>query len=75
MNTKNIKSVIIILLMLVNIFFIYSITELNIRTQNIPPEMIENAVSILGRNGVSVDKTAVPAKKPAAQKKALLPRN
>ena len=65
MNTKNTKSAIIILLMVANIFFIYSIITLNIRTQNLPSSMIDNAVNILGNRGFSIDRSVIPAKKPA----------
>lgn len=65
MNTKNTKSAIIILLMLANIFFIYNRIMLSVRTQNIPSSMIENAVNILENNGFYVDKSVIPAKKPA----------
>jgi len=64
MNTKNTKSAVIILLMIANIFFIYNIIMLNVRTQNIPSAMIENAVNVLGNNGFSVDKNVIPVKKP-----------
>ena len=69
MNTKNTKSAIISLLMIANIFFVYNTIMFNIRTQNIPADMIDNAVSILNGmslngDGFSLDDSAVPAKKP-----------
>ena len=65
MNIKNTKNAIIILLVIANIFFIYNIIELNVKTNNIPSAMIENAASIVNKNGLSVDRNAIPAKKPA----------
>ena len=65
MNTKNTKTAIIILLAAANIFFIYNIFRLKISAENIPPEMIENAVSVLARGGLAADKAKIPAKKPA----------
>ena len=51
--------------MVANIFFIYNRIMLTVRTQNIPPSMIEDAVNILAVSGLSVDKSVIPAKKPA----------
>ncbi|MCL2775017.1 MAG: hypothetical protein FWD71_16960 [Oscillospiraceae bacterium] len=64
MNTKNTKSVIIILLLVANIFFIYNIIMFDVRTQNIPSDMINNAAGILNNKGIFLDAGAVPAKKP-----------
>lgn len=64
MNTRNTKTAVIILLIIANIFFIYNILILKIRSENIPSEMIDNAVSILGKNGLIAEKSKIPAKKP-----------
>ena len=63
MNTKNIKTAIIILLIIANAFFIYSIVDLKIKSDNLPSEMIDNAVNILGENGFITPKNIIPAKK------------
>jgi len=66
MNTKNTKTAVIILLLIANIFFIYNILRLKISTENIPAEMIDNAVSILEKKGFLIDRSKVPGKKPAS---------
>ena len=55
--------------MAANIFFIYNIIMFNVRTQNIPSAMIDNAVNILNvrgksGSGFSLAEDSVPAKKP-----------
>jgi len=65
MNTKNTKTTVIILLITANIFFIYNITALKISSENIPSEMIDDAVSILARNGFAADRNKIPERKPA----------
>jgi len=64
MNTKNTKTAVIILLIAANIFFIYNIMRLKINTENIPSDMIDDAVGVLSRNGLAADKSRIPAKKP-----------
>jgi len=64
MNTRNIKTVIIILLVAANIFLISSIAVLNLRVQNIPSDMIENAVAVLRAHGVEADSGKIPARRP-----------
>ena len=64
MNTKNIKTVIIILLIIANVFLISNITVLNLRLQNIPLDMINNAADILKEHGIYADVKIIPVKKP-----------
>jgi len=66
MNTKNTKTAVIILLIIANIFFIYNIIDLKIKSENIPSETIENAVNILKKNGFVTDKSKIPVKKPSS---------
>ena len=65
MNTKNIKTAVIILLVTANIFFIYNIIKLRLSSENIPPEMLENAVNILARSGLIAERGDIPAKNPS----------
>jgi len=65
MNTRSIKTAIIILLAAANIFLIYNIAALNLRAQNIPADMIENAAAILKERGIDADAKRIPAGKPA----------
>jgi len=65
MNTKNTKTAVIVLLIIANVFFIYNIISLKINTENIPPEMIDDAASILAKNGFIIDREKIPVKKPA----------
>lgn len=65
MNTKNTKTAVIFLLIIANIFFVYNIIRLKISTEDIPSEMIDDAVSVLGKNGFIIDRDIIPAKKPA----------
>ena len=64
MNTKNTKTAVIILLIIANIFFIYSIMDLKIKSENIPSDMIDDAISILGKKGFIIEKSKIPVKKP-----------
>jgi hypothetical protein len=64
MNTRSIKTVIIILLVTANIFLISNIAVLNLRVQNIPADMIENAAAILRERGIYADIKNIPARKP-----------
>ena len=64
MNTKNTKTAVIILLVIANLFFIWNIFNLKIKSENIPSEMIDDAVNILGNHGFVLDKSKIPAKKP-----------
>jgi len=64
MNTRSIKTAIIILLAAVNIFLIYNIAALDMRVQNIPADMIENASAILKGRGIDADMKLIPARKP-----------
>lgn len=66
MNTKNTKTAVIILLIVANIFFVYNIIRLRISAENIPAEMIDDAVSILEKNGLITDRSKIPGKKPAS---------
>lgn len=66
MNTKRTKSAIIALLLIVNVFFACNIVDLNIKSENIPSEMIENAALILESKGLKTDKNKIPSKKPSA---------
>ncbi|MCL1859061.1 MAG: hypothetical protein FWF92_07480 [Oscillospiraceae bacterium] len=66
MNTKNTKTAVIILLIIANIFFIYNIINLKIQSENIPSEMIDDAVNILEKNGFIADRSKIPAKKPSS---------
>ena len=65
MNTRNIKTVIIILLAAANIFLIINISALNMRLNNIPDDMIEKAAAILKERGIDADVKKIPPKKPA----------
>ena len=64
MNTRNIKTVIIILLAAANIFLLYNISELNRQVQNIPAGMIADASDILRAWGIDADIKIIPADKP-----------
>ena len=65
MNTKNIKTAIIILLVFANIFFIYNIKKLRLSSENIPAEMIDNAVNVLERSGLLADRAKIYEKRPS----------
>jgi len=65
MNTKNTKTAVIILLLIANIYFIYNIISLKISSENISPEMIDDAVNILEKKGFIVDRNIIPGKIPA----------
>jgi len=65
MNTKNIKTAIIAVLLIANIFFIYNIMRIKITAENLPSEMIENAAAVLAKRGVTAEKSRIPAKRPA----------
>lgn len=64
METKGIKTVIIVLLAAANIFFVFNITLLNLRMRNIPAEMIENAAAILRERRIYVDAGTISARRP-----------
>lgn len=64
MNTKSIKTVIIILLAAANIFFIFNIIILDMRVRNIPADMIENAVAVLRERGIYADVQKIPSRRP-----------
>lgn len=66
MNTKNTKTAVIVLLITANIFFIFNIINYNINSENIPSEMINDAVSILEKNEFIADRGKIPAKKPSS---------
>ncbi|MCL2813760.1 MAG: hypothetical protein FWD23_04085 [Oscillospiraceae bacterium] len=65
MNTNHTKSAIIALLLIANVFFAYNIADLNIKSENIPSEMIDNAALILESKGLKADKNTIPSKKPS----------
>ena len=65
MNTKHIKTAIIALLLLANIFFAWNIADLVIKSENIPSEMIDDAALILEAKGLKADKNRIPSKKPS----------
>ena len=64
MNTKKIKTAIIVMLVIANVFFIYNLYMLNEKTSKIPQQMIDDAVIILNRNGLNVSREAIPDTKP-----------
>ena len=64
MNTKKIKTAIIVMLVLANIFFIYNLYMLKENTSRIPRQMIEDAVTVLRKNGLNISKEAIPDIKP-----------
>ncbi|MCL2095508.1 MAG: hypothetical protein FWH10_01230 [Oscillospiraceae bacterium] len=66
MDAKNTKTIVIVLLLLANMFFVYNIISLKISSENIPSEMIDDAANILAKNGFIADKSKIPARKPAA---------
>jgi len=65
MNTKNIKTAILAVLLIANIFFVYNIMKIKINTENLPSEMIDDAAGVLARRGVTAEKSRIPAKRPA----------
>jgi len=65
MNTKNTKTIIIILLIIANIFFIYNRIDLREKTENISSEMVDDAVNILRKSGFVADSDKIPVKKPS----------
>jgi len=64
MNTKNIKTAILAVLLIANIFFVYNIMRIKITAENLPSEMIENAAAVLAKKGVAAEKSRIPTKKP-----------
>ena len=64
MNTKKIKTAIIVLLVLANTFFIYNLYTLNIKTSRIPHQMIDDAVTVLNRSGLNISKDIIPDIRP-----------
>ncbi|MCL2158662.1 MAG: hypothetical protein FWH48_04565 [Oscillospiraceae bacterium] len=65
MNTKNIKTAILALLIIANAFFIYNILDLKTKSENIPAEMINDAAAILEERGMELNKAKIPSKKPS----------
>ena len=53
------------LLLIANIFFIYNIINLKIRSENIPSDMIDDALNILKTKGFIASRNQIPAKKPS----------
>ena len=64
MDMKNTKTAVIVMLILANLFFIYNIFNLKIKSENIPDETISDAVNILEKSGFIIDREKVPVKKP-----------
>ena len=64
MNTKKIKTAIIAMLILANMFFIYNLYTLNSNTSRISRQMIDDAITVLRRNGLNVAREAIPDIKP-----------
>lgn len=64
MNVKHIKTAVITMLVLANIFFYYNLYTLKDKTSKIPKQMIEDAVTVLNRNGLNITKEVIPDMKP-----------
>ena len=65
MNTKGIKTIIIVLLCAANLFFVYNTILLNRRIRYIPADMINNAAAILtAEHGVEISPQYVLARRP-----------
>ena len=65
MNTNHTKTAIIVMLLIANIFFLYNIADLSLKSGNIPSEMIDDAVLVLELRGLQTDKNKIPKKKPS----------
>lgn len=65
MNTKNVKTAIIVMLVMANIFFLWKIYILNAETSRLPQQMIEDAAKTLTRGGLNIlNEEIVPDIKP-----------
>ena len=64
MNTRSIKTIIIILLCIANFFFMYNTLLLNQYMRYIPADMIDNAAAILTQRGIEVSPQEILARRP-----------
>ena len=60
MDTKKTKTLLIVILLAVNIFFIYNVISLNVNTVSIPAEAIQDAANVLSANGFIVSPAQIP---------------
>lgn len=65
MNFKNIKLLLILLLLAINIYLIYNIVLSNTSTQ-IDHNTISSICNVLSKNGISIDATLIPTEYPYA---------
>lgn len=63
MDLKRIKTIMIIILLLINVFFAYNLVREYRDEYYIDNETIENAVQILSRSGIKIDREIIPDKK------------